>query len=95
MSEQGESLLQILDELIEIVEHAKNLPMSASVIVNRSEILDLLGTARDIVPDQIVAADSVLSQAAEVSESAREEAETITRTAQADAESIQIGRAHV
>ncbi|QOQ38601.1 hypothetical protein [Trueperella pecoris] len=88
MNEQGESLLEILDELMEIVAHAKSLPMSASVMVNRSELLDLIETARDIVPDQIVAADSVLQEASAVSENARQEAETIRARAEKDADTI-------
>lgn len=88
MNEQGESLLEILDELIGIVENAKSLPMSASVIVNRSELLDLLETAREIVPDQIVAADSVLQDAGAVSEKARQDAAEIRERSQQEAETI-------
>ncbi|AWA43160.1 ATP synthase subunit B family protein [Trueperella pyogenes] len=88
MNEQGESLLEILDELVEIVGNAKSLPMSASVMVNRSELLDLLETARDIVPAQIVEADAVLQQASAVSEGARQEAATIHEHAHAEAETI-------
>ena len=88
MNEQGESLLEILDELVEIVSHAKSLPISASVMVNRSELLDLLETAREIVPDQIVAADEVLQEASAVSESARQDAESIRERAEQDAATI-------
>ncbi|VEI14035.1 hypothetical protein [Trueperella bialowiezensis] len=88
MSDKGESLLEILDELLEIVENAKSLPMSASVMVNRSQLSDLLKTAREIVPDQIVEADSVLQEAGAVSENARHEAEKIVESARHEAESI-------
>lgn len=88
MNEQGESLLEILDELVDIVAHAKSLPMSASVMVNRSELLDLLETAREIVPDQIIAADSVMQDANAVSENAKHTASEIRERANKDAESI-------
>ena len=88
MNEQGESLLEILDELVDIVAAAKSLPMSASVMVNRSELLDLLETARAIVPDQIIAADSVMQDANAVAENARQEADEIRERAHQDSESI-------
>ncbi len=88
MNEQGESLLEILDDLIDIVSNAKSLPMSASVMVNRSELLDLLETAREIVPDQIIAADNVLQDATSVSEHARQDAEGIRDRASKESESI-------
>ncbi|USR78841.1 hypothetical protein [Arcanobacterium pinnipediorum] len=88
MSDQGESLLEILDELYDIVVNAKNMPLSASVLVNRSEIIDLLDTARDIVPDQIKQADAVLSQAGRVSDQARDDAEVVLRQAHEEADSI-------
>ena len=48
---EGESLVAVLDELIELVSNAPTTVMSAAIKVNRSEILDLLATARDLVPD--------------------------------------------
>lgn len=88
MNDEGASLLEILDELIDVVENAKSYPMSASVKINKDEVLDLLVTARKIVPDQIVAADSVLTNAANVSEDARAEAEQIINQAHEDADTI-------
>lgn len=84
--EQGQSLLAILDELTELVRNARSVPMSASAIVNRSEVLDLLSTAQEIMPDQIVAADGLLQQAESVTTEARQQAEDIVHRAQQDAE---------
>ena len=84
--EQGQSLLAILEELTEIVQNARSVPMSASAMVNRSQMLDLLGTAHEIVPDQIVAADGLLQQADTVTADARQRAQEIIERAERDAE---------
>jgi cell division septum initiation protein DivIVA len=86
--EQGQSLVEILEELIGLVSEARSVPMSASVMVNRSQVLDLLETARDIVPDQIVQADGLLARADTVAAQAQEEGEHIVQRAHQDAEDI-------
>lgn len=88
----GASLLDILEELTAQVEHAKSMPLSASVLINQSEVLDLLETARSIVPQQIVDADSVLQEASAVTNQARAEAESILAQAHAEAQRI-VGQA--
>ena len=88
IQENGASLLEILEEITEIVSHAKSMPLSASVLVNQSELLALLETARAIVPEQIVAADSVLQEASAVTDNARMEAEEIVAQAHSDADQI-------
>ena len=75
--QSGSSLLDILEELTERVAQARAMPLSASVLVNKTEILDLLETARDIVPQQIVDADSVLQDASAVTADAQKKAEAI------------------
>jgi len=82
----GDSLIAVLDELIEIVGSARGVPMSASAMINRSEVLDLLGTARDIVPDQIEAADAIIAEASDVKADAQRRAKTILERAHADSE---------
>lgn len=82
----GDSLIAVLDELIGIVDSARGVPMSASAMINRSEVLDLLSTARDIVPDQIEAADSIIAEASEVKADAQRRAKVILERAHADSE---------
>ena len=82
----GDSLIAVLDELAQIVAGARGVPMSASAMINRSEVLDLLETARDIVPDQIEAADRIIAEASEVKEDAQRRAKTILERAHADSE---------
>lgn len=95
----GDSLIAVLDELIDNVTEARGMPMSASAMINRSEVLDLLSTAREIVPDQIHAADSIISEASEVRAEAsrkarklldevKDEADRIMSEAQQESERI-------
>ncbi len=83
---EGDSLIAVLDELIDLVTRARAVPMSASAMVNRSEVLDLLQTARDLVPDQIVRADGLLANADSVTTQAQGRASDIMERAKQDAE---------
>ncbi|MGC5615833.1 hypothetical protein [Georgenia sp. Z1491] len=73
----GESLLAILDELRRMVTQARSMPMSSSAIVNRAEVLDLIASARSVVPESIAAADTIVADADAVLERARTQAEEI------------------
>lgn len=84
--ETGASLLEILEELTDRVRQAKSMPLSASVLVNQSEVLDLLETAQAIVPQQIVDADSVLQDASALTDKAHVRAESMLADARAQAE---------
>ena len=83
---EGDSLIAVLDELTDLVTNARAVPMSASAMVNRSEVLDLLQTARDLVPDQIVRADGLLANADNVTTQAQGRAADIMERARHDAE---------
>ncbi|MCF2707111.1 hypothetical protein I6E29_07515 [Arcanobacterium haemolyticum] len=82
---EGQSLIDILDEITDIVTKARSVPMSASAMVNRSEVLDLLDAAKDMVPDQIVRADGLLAQASSVTNDAKDRAQEIVAQAELDA----------
>lgn len=84
--ETGASLLEILEELTDRVRQAKSMPLSASVLINQSEVLDLLETARAIVPQQIVDADSVLQDASALTDNAHVRAEKMMADARARSE---------
>ncbi|WP_182050655.1 hypothetical protein [Changpingibacter yushuensis] len=85
---EGASLVEILQDITEMVEKARSVPMSASVMVNRAELLDLLSSAKDMVPSQIVRADGLLAQASTVTEDAKIRAEQIQQRAEDDADTI-------
>ena len=62
--------------------------MSASAMVNRSQVIELLTTARDILPDQLVEADGLLAEVDSVTARAHDEAARIRERAEHDAEDI-------
>ncbi|WP_413452661.1 hypothetical protein AA0Y32_09610 [Georgenia phoenicis] len=90
----GASLLAILDELASLVTEARQMPMSASVLVNRAEALDLIAAAKAVVPGEIQAADDVLTGAEDVLADARERAARILQEAEEQAERL-VGRESV
>ena len=73
-----------LAELTATVEGARSMPMSASCVVNRSEVLDLLGALRDLLPKQLLEAQEVLGDRRGVVEDGRREADRIIADAQAE-----------
>lgn len=81
-------LLGILDEAAALVRDARAMPMSASVLVNRAELLDLVAAARDAVPDQVEAADRIVADAEAVLTRARDEADEALEHARAEAERL-------
>ena len=56
----------LLDALTDVIERARSMPMSSSVLVNRNEALDLIDELRDALPTQLTRADEVLSDADQV-----------------------------
>jgi vacuolar-type H+-ATPase subunit H len=80
----GESLLAILDEMRRMVTQARSMPMSSSAIVNRAELLDMIASARSVVPESIAAADSIVADADAVLERARSQADQIVADGEAE-----------
>jgi cell division septum initiation protein DivIVA len=81
----GETLLAILDEMRRMVTQARSMPMSSSAIVNRAELLDMIASARSVVPESIAAADSIVADADAVLERARSQADQIVADGEAEA----------
>lgn len=86
------TVIAALDQIEVLVEGARAVPLSANVVLNRAEILDLVNQARDALPDDLVAADAVvadadavLSRADDVAEAALAEAAVKSRTLLDDA----------
>jgi len=76
----------VLDELIEIVQTAKSVPLSSSVMIARDEVLELLEAARDEFPDELRRARRLLKDREEVLATARREAGEIIEDARVHAE---------
>lgn len=71
-----------LDELTAIVEGARSMPMSASCILHRGEVLALLDELRALLPEEFDRAERILSEREDVLAQARAEAEEVVAAAQ-------------
>ena len=78
----------IVDALTDNVERARALPMSSSVLVNKSEMLDLLDQLRELVPTELTRADEVLTDAGNLLADSQVEAQVRLEKANEHAESI-------
>jgi hypothetical protein len=77
-----------IDELIEIVESARAMPMSTSCVINRAQMLELLDILRQGLPDEMERAKRVLSDRESVLEEGRREAERLRDRARGERDSI-------
>ncbi len=66
-----------LEELAQLVEDAKAVPLSASCMVNRAHVLDLIEEIHDLLPESIGQADNLLAERSAVVEDGRREADRI------------------
>jgi cell division septum initiation protein DivIVA len=76
----------LLERLQDIVENARAMPLSASAIVPRDEVSDLLHEALEGLPEELREARWLLKERDEVVERARREAERIIEAARVRAE---------
>lgn len=68
---------QKLEELSVLVEEAKAVPLSASCMVNRAVVLDLIDDIRDALPSSLSDADQLLAEREAVVAEGRREAERL------------------
>ncbi|MEV8343501.1 ATP synthase F0 subunit B [Streptomyces niveus] len=77
-----------LDEIVDAVGNARSMPMSASCVVNRSELLSLLEEVREALPGSLAQAQELLGGHEQLSEQARQEAERIVAAAHTERSSL-------
>ncbi|MFJ9631110.1 ATP synthase F0 subunit B [Streptomyces sp. NPDC101175] len=77
-----------LDEIVASVSSARSMPMSASCVVNRAELLAMLEEVRAALPDSLAEAQELIGGRHEMVEQARQEAERIIQTAHAERGSL-------
>ncbi len=70
-----------LDEVVAAVEGARSMPMSASCVINRADLLTLLAGAREALPASLAEAQTMLGDREQVVAEARAEAERIIESA--------------
>ena len=73
-----------LEQLASLVESARSMPMSASCVVNRAELLGLIDDLKTALPDALAKAKAVLDGKAAVVEAGRLEAVRIVEQATQD-----------
>ena len=87
-------VFEALDELVTIVEEARGLPMTASCVVPRGDVLELLDDVRDALPGEVDDAQDVLDHRDQMIGEATEQAATKTVSdAQAEAHRL-VSTAH-
>ena len=74
-----------LDQLTQLVESARSMPMSASCVVNRGEVLALVDEIRELLPGALREAEWILKDREEVVEEGRKEGEQIVAAARVEA----------
>ena len=86
---------KLLNELVEVVETARTVPMSASCVVPREHVLDLLDALREALPTDLDAAqrvlarrEALLAEAAESAARTRSEADDAARQIRDQADAI-------
>jgi hypothetical protein len=77
-----------LEQLTETIRSAKAMPMSASCLVNRAEMLDLLGRLREEVPANLDQVQALLSEREAALAAGREEAERLLEGARGEREQL-------
>lgn len=74
----------ILEKMQQLLEQARTMPMSQSVLVNRQELLELINMLANALPTEFDEARRVLAERDDVIHGARLEAERIVEQARAE-----------
>ncbi|MEU3416276.1 ATP synthase F0 subunit B [Streptomyces sp. NPDC006658] len=77
-----------LDEIVSTVSGARSMPMSASCVVNRAELLAMLEEVRQALPGSLAQAQELIGGREQMVEQARQEAERIIESAHAERGSL-------
>jgi len=73
-----------LNTAIAMVEEARGVPLSASCVVHRGEMLEILNHARDYLPVDFITAEGILEDRDRIIEEGRNSAEAMIATARED-----------
>ncbi|MFE0650797.1 ATP synthase F0 subunit B [Streptomyces sp. NPDC059534] len=77
-----------LDQIVATVQGARSMPMSASCVVNRADLLALLEEVREALPGSLAQAQELIGGREQMVEQARHEADRIIEAAHAERGSI-------
>jgi len=76
--------IEKLNTAIAIVEEARGVPLSASCVVHRGEMLEILEGARDVLPADLSGAEDIITKRNQIIEEGRASAESMIATARED-----------
>ncbi|MBV8444321.1 MAG: hypothetical protein JOZ92_00235, partial [Candidatus Dormibacteraeota bacterium] len=90
MSEEQErpGVLDAVDELEELVSTARRVPLSANVMVNEDEVLELVDRIRLALPEELVAARHLVQDRDRLMVGAEQEAEQLLARAEQESERL-------
>src|SRR4029450_10626254 len=77
-----------VDEVTTVIENARSVPMSASCMVPRDHLLDLLDDLRESLPEDVQAAGAIVEQRTEILQQAQAEAERLTGRTRGESEQL-------
>ncbi|WP_037607620.1 DivIVA domain-containing protein [Streptacidiphilus rugosus] len=72
---------QKLDEITQLVDGARSMPMSASIVVNKADLTGLLAELRESLPSELAQAQQTVELGDQVVEEAKREAERVVQAA--------------
>src|SRR6266516_6625815 len=73
-----------IQQLEDMIKEAKSMPLSSSALVNREELLEVVGEMRDSLPEEVKQARWVVKDREELLVKARREADTLVEKALAE-----------
>jgi vacuolar-type H+-ATPase subunit H len=76
--------IEKLNTAIAIVEEARGVPLSASCVVHRGEMLEILEGARAVLPADLSGAEEIITKRDQIIEEGRTSAESMIATARED-----------
>lgn len=82
------TVIAAFDRIEELAREARSVPLSATIMVNKAELLDLIAQAREALPDDLAAADAVVADADAVLGRADSAAEVTIAEAIAEANAL-------
>lgn len=85
---QAPQVESVLRELRDLIEQARPMPLSTSVMINQAEVLDLLNEANERLPEELRSAKWLLKQREEFLARTRREADELIEAARQRAEEM-------
>jgi len=76
--------IEKLNTAITVVDEARGVPLSASCVVHRGEMLEILEGAREMLPKDLFAAEVIIADKEQIIEEGRASAEAMIATARED-----------